>query len=151
VSAAVVIARWSEPLLPDGFDDLASTAQSEGWAILARCRSEWAAGAQFNRPGECLFTAKDGAPLVGIAAISGDPYANVRGVGRLRHVYVDPRYRLAGLASRLVRECLATTGGHFTIIRARTSNPNAARVYERLGFRPVDQTDATHVLVANGL
>jgi hypothetical protein len=33
-----------------------------------------------------------------------------------------------------VLACLAATGAHFRVIRLKTLNPQAARLYERLGF-----------------
>jgi GNAT superfamily N-acetyltransferase len=116
---------------------LAETAREEGHAFVSRFEEEWSSGAaRFDGPGECLFIAAAEHEIAGISGICRDPYQREPDVGRLRHVYVEPRFRSRGLAGRLVRACLECTGSHFRVIRLNTSNPIAARVYERLGFQP---------------
>jgi predicted GNAT family acetyltransferase len=46
-----------------------------------------------------------------------------------------------------VAEIIGAARGRFDSLRLSTANPDAARLYERLGFRPsCDDTHCTHVL-----
>jgi hypothetical protein len=67
--------RWTEPFLPAGVDRLANSAADQGHPFLFRLQDEWLNGAVcFKGPGACLFIAKSGDKLVGIAGVCGDPY-----------------------------------------------------------------------------
>jgi hypothetical protein len=46
----------------------------------------------------------------------------------------------------LVRVVVAAAAGSFCSLRVRTENPGAGRLYERLGFTPVEGPDCTHLL-----
>jgi hypothetical protein len=54
-----------------------------------------------------------------------------------------------GDGGRIVRRLVEEwTGGVFVALRLRTTNPAAARLYERVGFRAeTGLSDATHVMV----
>jgi GNAT superfamily N-acetyltransferase len=115
--------------------DLAQSARREGHEFLFRMEAEWLDGTlRFDGPGECLFIARHGDKLIGLSGICRDPYQPRDDVGRLRHVYVERPFRSRGLARELVFACLAATGARFHIIRLKTLNPVAARLYERVGF-----------------
>ena len=132
--------RWTEEGLPSGLALLANAAQAEGFQFLRRLKDEWVSRAvQFSGPGECLFIAEIADNLVGIAGICRDPYQSDPNVGRLRHVYVDKPFRSRGIATGLVRTCLAFSGTKFRMIRLciPAINPTAGRLYEHLGFQPV--------------
>src|SRR5262249_14775492 len=67
--------------------------------------------------------------------------------GRVRHLYVLAAHRRRGLGERLVTEIIAAARGHFHTLRLSTSNPDAARLYERLGFCPPARlAKCTHVI-----
>jgi ribosomal protein S18 acetylase RimI-like enzyme len=143
------IIRWTDLAPPAEIPALATAARNEGHDFLLRFEAEWSSGVfRFDEPGECLFVAEIGDRLVGLGGICRDPYQHDLSVGRLRHVYVAIGFRSRGIAERLVRSCLACTGSHFRIIRLKTINPVAARLYERIGFQPrlVDGERMTHCL-----
>ena len=143
------ISRWTQPTLPLGLRILAESARREGHEFVFRFEAEWLDGTRrFDGPGECLFIARSEGRVVGVSGICRDPYQQDHDVGRLRHVYVDAVFRSRGLGRDLVLACLASTGAHFRIIRLKTLNPGAARLYEHLGFCAVtgDNPSATHVL-----
>jgi GNAT superfamily N-acetyltransferase len=148
--------RWTDERLPSGLASLAKAARDEGHLFLARLLDEWSSGAlRFAGPGECLFIAEIGDRLVGISGICRDPYQSDPNVGRLRHVYVDKPFRSRGIASALIRACLACSGARFRVIRLSTNilNPTAGRLYEQLGFQPIaaDGERATHVFSTDGV
>ncbi|PYN03818.1 MAG: GNAT family N-acetyltransferase, partial [Candidatus Rokuibacteriota bacterium] len=107
----------------------------------------WAAGVNhFDRPGEALFVARDGERVIGVGGLNIDPYAATGNVGRVRHLYVLAAHRRRGIGERITAEIIAAARGRFENLRLRTSNPAAARLYERLGFRRTDDADCTHVM-----
>ena len=136
------------PVTPQhgGFPDLAREARLEGWAFVDRLHRDWTEGSnRFDRDGEYfLGICKDGT-LLAIGGLNRDPYAGDASTGRVRHVYVRPNWRRAGLATLLIRELLSRGRPAFERVRLRTSNPRARRLYEKLGFRPVEAPNATHV------
>ena len=136
------------PVTPEvsGFDGLAREARLEGYAFLDRLGREWADGCnRFDQAGECLLGHFDESALVAVGGLNRDPYAGDPGTGRIRHLYVAPQRRRAGLATKLMQELLLRGGLAFARLRLRTDNAAAARLYERLGFSPADEPDATHV------
>jgi ribosomal protein S18 acetylase RimI-like enzyme len=134
--------------LPAGFELLQAESEQAGLRFLGRLADEWASGVnRFDRSGEGLFGARVGAQLVAVGGLNVDPYATAPRVGRVRHVYVLARYRRRGVGRHLVTEIIAAAHGRFDILRLSTPNTAAARLYERLGFRPCpDDPRCTHVL-----
>lgn len=146
--ARAVIVRI-EPLdtLPD-LARLVEESERAGLRFVRRLIEEWASGAnRFDRPGETLVAAWLDGGLVGVCGLNVDPYAAAPGVGRVRHLYVLAAHRRHGVGERLVAAIVAAARGPFHTLRLRTTNPAAARLYERLGFRATgDVADCTHVL-----
>lgn len=131
---------------PD-LDPLVSEAEAEGYMFMRRLCDAWADGGnRFDRPGELLLTARIDGRLVGIGGLNHDPYTQAEGIGRLRHLYIAEDARRLGVGTVLVRQLLAAATPHFSIVRLRTSSPDAAAFYARLGFQPVEEAGATHIL-----
>ncbi len=145
----VVVHRLNGDCLPDAIRPIVAEARADGHEFVDGLIERWTSGENhFSGMGEGLFLAwRDAseAELCGIAGVGIDPYLNDPQIARLRHVYVMKRYRRLGLAERLVRACLEQARGHFPIIRLRTENPEAARVYERIGFTSVSDPSASHI------
>lgn len=55
-------------------------------------------------------------------------------------------YRRAGVGEQLVADVIETARGRFTRLYLRTTSAAAARLYERLGFRPTPGPRHSHVL-----
>jgi len=128
-----------------GFRDLAREARSEGYGFIDRLDREWADGSNcFDQAGECLLGVFEGGTVVAVGGLNRDPYAGNTGTGRIRHLYVRPKWRRRGLATKLVQELLSRGERAFALLRLRTDNPAAGRLYESLGFQPADEPDATH-------
>ena len=129
-------------------DVLLADSEREGSRFVRRLVDEWATGAnRFDRPGEALFIARIGERLVGICGLNVDPYVAAANVGRVRRLYVLSAYRGLGVGRRLVMAVLQAARGRFDVLRLRTTNPAAARLYESLGFTPSTAgNDCTHVI-----
>lgn len=90
-----------------GFAHLADEARAEGYRFVDRLHGDWISGNnRFNAGGERLLglVAQDG--LLAIGGLNIDPYAAASGTGRLRHLYVRPRWRARVSASILYWRCL---------------------------------------------
>jgi GNAT superfamily N-acetyltransferase len=138
-----------QELPPDGLAELVTESERHGFRFLRRLTEEWASGINcFALPGEGLFIATSGGQTIGVCGLNIDPYTAEKRVGRVRHLYVLSAYRRNGIGGQLVREIITTAKGVFDQLRLRTENPEAARFYEGLGFRPcIGQDICTHVLM----
>jgi GNAT superfamily N-acetyltransferase len=133
-----------------GFQEMARVARAEGFGFIDRLVREWAEGSnRFDGPGECLLGVFEGETLLAVGGLNRDPYASARTIGRIRHLYVRPTLRRAGLATTLMQELLARSAPWFDLLRLRTDNPAARQLYEKLGFQPVNEPEATHVWLAS--
>jgi GNAT superfamily N-acetyltransferase len=143
----VAVARLFD-LPADAFSPLVAESEREGWRFVRRLADEWAAGTnRFDQPGEALFAAWVDGALIGVCGLNTDPYAGDEAVGRVRRLYVLRVYRGSGVGRRLVRAVVAAATGRFRTLRVRTENPEAGRLYERLGFQPAaGAADCTHIL-----
>ena len=133
---------------PGGLDALVAESEAAGLALVRRLVADWASGAnRFDRPREALFAAWWDGGVIGVCGLNLDPYAAVPGVGRVRHLYVLVAHRRLGVGRRLVEAVVAAARDGFATLRLRTGNPEAARLYEGLGFRRrLDVPECTHVL-----
>jgi ribosomal protein S18 acetylase RimI-like enzyme len=127
---------------------LLAESEQQGFRFVRRLVQEWESGDnRFDRPGEALFVARVGVDVVGVCALSVDSYTGDPKVGRVRHLYVLVPHRRSGVGEQLVADVLEAARGRFERLHLRTTNPTAARLYERLGFRRTfDARDRTHVL-----
>jgi GNAT superfamily N-acetyltransferase len=65
----------------------------------------------------------------------------------VRRVYVRPAWQDKGIGRALVTSLVEEARTHFSCVRLRAENTNAARLYERIGFTPIASLDATHILL----
>jgi ribosomal protein S18 acetylase RimI-like enzyme len=123
-----------------------------GLAIVRRLVDDWQSGAnRFDRSGEALFGAWVADRLVGVCGLNVDPYAGDDRVGRVRHLYVLTEVRRHRAGRRLVERVIEAARGRFDVLRLRTSNPAAAALYERAGFRRcAAAAESTHRLELDG-
>src|SRR5882762_6981156 len=135
-------------LQPERLAPLIAESERHGLRFVRRLANEWASGVnRFDRPGEALFVARSSTDVVGVCGLNIDPYAAQPKVGRVRHLYVLSAHRRRGIGEQLVTRIIETARGRFERLRLSTSNPEAARLYERLGFHPrADGAHCTHAL-----
>ena len=128
---------------------LAVESERQGFGFVRRLVQEWDGGAnRFDRPGEVLFVATTaGGEVVGVCGLNVDPYADDPRTGRVRHLYVMVAHRRSGVGEQLVADVVEAAQGRFDRLHLRVTNPAAARLYERLGFRRASgEPHHTHVL-----
>ena len=117
--------------LPRDFGELVALSLREDFAAMQRMREDWDSGTnRFDRPGEVLYEARVGARLVGICGLNRDPYEQADDVGRLRHLYVDPKFRRRGVGRLLVSTIVKVAFCCFVRVRLRTLR-NECRVFMR--------------------
>ncbi|WP_420241660.1 GNAT family N-acetyltransferase [Roseiterribacter gracilis] len=133
--------------LPDArVTSLVAMSLEEGFDFLDRLDADWANGDnRFDARGEILLGVSDGANLIAVGGVNIDPYST-EDCGRLRRVYVAPSHRTNGVGALLVTRLLDHARENFRIARLRTDTDRAARFYERLGFRRIEDPNATHEL-----
>jgi GNAT superfamily N-acetyltransferase len=139
------ITRITLPL--PGLEQLRNEAHGEGYNFIERLVPEWESGINcFDGPGETLLGVIDAGLLVAVGGLNRDPFAGDKRIGRIRRVYVRQYWRGKGIGEALVNALVSHARLHFHAVRLRAENPAAARLYERLGFLPIENPDATHIL-----
>lgn len=85
-----------------------------------------------------MFVATTQGELVGMAGVNRSSMKNTRHAGSVWGVYVQPAWRGRGIATALVRACIAW-GREKGLVTLRlgviTANPAAIHCYENCGFR----------------
>jgi GNAT superfamily N-acetyltransferase len=134
--------------LPSDLGSLVTESELAGMQLVRRLADDWVTGRnRFDGPGEAFFTARIEGRLAGVCGLNTDPYTNAGGVGRVRHLYVLSTYRQRRVAHLLMDRVIAAARESFDILRLRTSNPAAARLYEKLGFDRTDSVeDCSHLM-----
>ena len=129
-------------------ESLQSEALAEGYDFVQTLVEEWASAEnRFHAPGEILCGHLDQGLLVAVGGLNCDPFAGRPDVGRIRRVYVRPAWRNRGIGRALVTSLIEQARTHFRCVRLRAENAEAARLYERIGFAPLESPDATHILI----
>jgi GNAT superfamily N-acetyltransferase len=114
---------------------------------VGRTIDEWNSGVNcFSEAGEGLWGLVSGGELIGIGGLNRDPYIEVAGTGRVRHLYIRHAYRRKGCATLLMQTIIDRARLHFHTLRLYTDNPAAASFYEGLGFEGTDGYKMSHVL-----
>ena len=130
-----------------GIEQLQTEAREEGYDFIETLIDEWATGVnRFEAPGEILCGYFDQGQLVAVGGLTIDPFVHGSDTGRIRRVYVRSAWRNQGVGRALVSALIEEARKNFRNVRLRAENADAARLYERLGFIPIDDPDATHNL-----
>ncbi len=147
MNAPISIRQVALPL--PGLDALALEARRDGHAFVDRLAGDWAKGAnRFDRTGEILLGAFVGTELAAIGGLNKDPYASDSddACARLRHLYVAQAMRRRGIGRALVCRLIDVARPEIRRVSLRAGSPEASAFYLRLGFVPVAEAFATHVL-----
>ena len=127
-----------ETLPTDALAPLLAASTAEGFRFVERLVREWDEGkTRFDRYGEVLLAAYEGASIVAIGGLTADPYTGDPMLGRLRHLYVSPDARRRGIGRRLVQALEGAAQTAYRAVVLRTDTAIAARFYESLGYTPL--------------
>jgi len=131
-----------------GIEQLQTEAREEGYDFIETLIDEWATGVnRFEAPGEILYGHLDQGLLVAVGGLTIDPFSANPETGRIRRVYVRSAWRNKGIGRALVSALVAYAGKNFRSVRLRAENADAARLYESMGFVPLEDLNATHILL----
>ena len=131
-----------------GMESLQSEALAEGYGFIQTLVEQWASAEnRFDAPGEILCGHLDQGLLVAVGALNIDPFAGDNEIARIRKIYVRPAWRNKGVGRALVTTLVEEARKSFRAVRLRADNMNAARLYEKIGFAPIESPDATHMLI----
>jgi GNAT superfamily N-acetyltransferase len=147
LKAAMIPIHKIELPIP-GVERLQKEARDEGHDFIETLVEEWArATNRFDGPGEVLCGYLDQGLLVAVGGLNLDPFAGRPDMGRIRRVYVRSAWRNRGVGRALVTALVDHARTHFSCVRLRAENALAARLYESMGFVPIESPDASHILV----
>jgi len=142
----IVIQKIELPV--PGMESLQSEALAEGYGFIQTLVEQWASGEnRFDASGEILCGHLDQGLLVAVGALNIDPFAGSTEIGRIRKIYVRQAWRNKGVGRALVTTLVEQARIHFRCVRLRADNTHAARLYEKIGFAPIESPDATHLLI----
>jgi GNAT superfamily N-acetyltransferase len=130
-----------------GIEQIEAEARAQGYDFVETLVSQWKSGEnRFQAAGEILCGHSDHGLLVAVGGLTLDPFVPDPRVGRIRRVYVRSAWRNRGIGGALVTALVNEARKHFSSVRLRAENAEAARLYERLGFTPNADRNATHIL-----
>lgn len=133
-----------------GLDQMQAEARKEGYRFLDTLLDEWVGGQnRFDSAGEVLCGHLDSGLLIAVGGLNQDQFLRDPKVGRIRRVYVRQAWRNCGIGGALLDTLLSYAIAHFSSVRLRAINSDAARLYERRGFVPINSSTATHILCFN--
>jgi GNAT superfamily N-acetyltransferase len=131
-----------------GMEQLRAEARSEGYDFLDTLVEDWeSAENRFDALGEILCGHFDRGQLAAVGGLNCDPFAGQPDMGRIRRVYVRHDCRNKGIGRELVSFLVNYARSTFRSVRLRAENAHAAHLYESLGFVPIENPDATHILL----
>lgn len=127
----------------DSIIPLKGEAVKDGTKLVGKMVDEWKSGEnKFFKRGEKAWGLFIDEECIAFAGINIDPYleGNDGSVGRVRHVYVNQKYRGQGLSKVLVKIVLDHAKNYFKVVRLSTNNPIARHLYESFGFTDTGET-----------
>lgn len=134
--------------LPDDFEVLRREASAESYRFVEGLHEEWLAG-HYDGADErfTTFAAFHEGELAGIGALTPDPYDPAPDLLRVRHVYVRPLHRGAGVGRMLAAALIQQGLDLAPRLSLRAADPRATAFWEASGFRPdTSGTRRSHLL-----
>lgn len=134
--------------LPDDFEVLRREASAESYRFVEGLHEEWLAG-HYDGADErfTTFAAFYEGELAGIGALTPDPYDPAPDLLRVRHVYVRPLHRGAGVGRMLAAALIQQGLDLAPRLSLRAADPRATAFWEASGFRPdTSGTRRSHLL-----
>lgn len=124
------------------------TSLDEGYELVQTLWDEYVSGkARFDSGGAVLYGIYVDSALIAVGGVHRDPYLDRADIGRIRHVYVMPEYRRAGVGRRLIAALIDHARESFAFLTLRTLTAHADAFYVSLGFSREPRFEhATHWL-----
>jgi GNAT superfamily N-acetyltransferase len=140
-----------KPKRIDSFDaydwtEILWASRAEGHNMVHRLVEEFHAGVnRFDAVGELLCAHFLDQVVIAVAGLNQEPDPLYTQAGRIRRLYVLPRFRGKGLARALIDELAQCALPHFDRLTVNVGKLDARGFYEHLGFMPVQHACITHI------
>ncbi|MGX1744235.1 GNAT family N-acetyltransferase [Bosea sp. NPDC055353] len=146
-ATTIQIVRLADSL-PDDFEALRQEASAESYRFIEGLREEWLAGQYGSADARFVtFAAFHDGELAGIGALTPDPYDPAPDLLRVRHVYVRPLHRGAGIGRMLAAALIQQGLDLAPRLSLRAADPRATTFWEANGFHPdTSGTRRSHLL-----
>ena len=124
-------------------------AKSENINVVSNLISSWSDNRSFfGERGEGLWIARttESGEVIGVGGITICPtFMESR---RVRRFYIVPHWRRRGVATALANQCIerAKSAGVSTVTCHAAASAMAPKFWESIGFRPVADSDITHMM-----
>lgn len=115
----------------DVFDwtEIQRESQAEGHNMVNRLLTDFRARVnRFDAPGEALYAHFSGQVLVAVAGMNQESDPCFSRSGRIRRLYVGPRFRGKGLARNLIDELTLYASSHFDTLDSQRWQDQCPRV-----------------------
>ena len=133
--------------LDERFEGLRTTAKAEGYDFLDRLGARWDGNAYVDDHDASVFGVFHAGDLVAIGAQTVDEYEPHPDHRRIRHFYVRPDMRRAGvgraLAGALIQQALSLAPR----LHLRATHDLSRSFWDAMGFARVDHPTRSHELV----
>ena len=138
--------------LPDGMDHLIAAAHAEGYCFVARLRARWTNGAYDDgeHPPDTdasVFAGYVDGDLRAIGAQTLDSLDPDPAHRRMRHVYVHPDARRAGVGRTLASALIHEGFTHAPRLHLRATHALSTAFWDAMGFTRVDHPTRTHLML----
>jgi GNAT superfamily N-acetyltransferase len=126
--------------------EILRASRAEGHNMVCRLVEEFHAGVnRFDAEGELLCAHFLDQVVIAVAGLNREPDRLYACAGRIRRLYVLPRFRGKGLARGLVAELARLAFPTFSKLTVNVGTSDARGFYECLGFEPVQHAGITHI------
>ncbi len=141
-----------DAVLPDAVDTLIAAANAEGFDFVERLRARWRDGAYHDgvNPADkdaSVFAAFVEGELRAIGAQTHDSYDPAPSHRRLRHFYVRPTARRAGVGRALATALIQDAFNIAPRLHLRATHALSTAFWDAMGFTRVDHPTRSHQLL----
>jgi len=138
--------------LPRSIYSLGKEARREGFKHIDRLIDDFADHSnKFQLEGEALFGGYESHSIIAIGGVNQQPSKPSERTGRIRRVYVHPRYRRGGAGSDLMTVIEDHAKKHFARLQLFTESEVASSFYASLGYKKASSTEnVSHEKFFNG-
>jgi GNAT superfamily N-acetyltransferase len=121
-------------------------AEQEGYNMLNRLVTDYDSGEnRFDKEGEKLIGNISDDMVTALCGLNIESTNNQ--YGRIRRLYVLPKYRNQGIGTELVNHLITFAGKYYKGVTVNIGNLPVSGFYESTGFSPVNNPSYTHLLL----
>lgn len=123
------------------FPELEADARADGHWHMARLAAEVTLDrAMFH----AMYTGRVNGRLAGVGAITDEPAMTAHPMWRMRRLYVHRQFRRLKIARTIADTLLLEAANKASIVTVHVGDDRAAKFWEAIGFRPVEDRAWSH-------